>query len=40
MDATTLATAKGLAFQLGYQLTLVPDSELAEGLAKEELFFR
>jgi hypothetical protein len=40
MDATTLATAKGLAFQLGYQLTLVPDSELAEGLAKEVLFFR
>jgi len=40
MDATTLATVKGLAFQLGYRLTLVPDNELAEGLAKEELFFR
>lgn len=37
-DAATLATAKALAAQLGYRLTIVPDNALAEGLAKEDLF--
>lgn len=37
-DAVMLSTVKAIAAQLGYRLTLVPDSVLAEGLAKGDLF--